>query len=149
MLPPGWRNWLYAADLKSAVPQGGVRVRVPPPASPREHLLLVLAILSAVFWLPTVWGIAVVAAATVIEMAEVGFWVWLSRRRKVTTGPEALPGARGFVVLACRPEGQVRVLGELWRARCDEGADPGEEIVVERLEPDLVLVVSRAGTAPN
>ncbi len=126
-----------------------MRVRVPPPASPCEQLLLVLAILAAVFWLPTAWGIAVVAAATVIEMAEVGFWVWLSRRRKIATGPEALPGARGVVMLACRPEGQVRVLGELWRARCEEGADPGEEIVVERLEPDLLLVVSRAVTAPN
>src|SRR6266511_545096 len=29
---PGWRNWRYAADLKSAVPDGGVRVRLPPPA---------------------------------------------------------------------------------------------------------------------
>ena len=126
-----------------------MRVRVPPPASPREHLLLVLAILAAVFWLPTAWGIAVVAAATVIEMAEVGFWVWLSRQRKVTTGPEALPGARGFVVLACRPEGQVRVLGELWRARCEEGADPGDEVVVERLQPELLLVVSKTRKAGN
>jgi membrane protein implicated in regulation of membrane protease activity len=112
-------------------------------------LLLVLAILAAVFWLPTAWGIALVTAATVIEIAEVGFWVWLSRRRKIATGPEALPGTRGVVVLACRPEGQVRVLGELWRARCEEGADPGEEIVVERLEPDLLLVVSRAGKTGN
>ena len=30
--PPGWRNWSYAPDLKSGVPSGGVRVRVPPPA---------------------------------------------------------------------------------------------------------------------
>ena len=30
--PPGWRNWSYAPDLKSGVPHGGVRVRLPPPA---------------------------------------------------------------------------------------------------------------------
>ena len=29
---PGWRNWSYAPDLKSGVPAGGVRVRVPSPA---------------------------------------------------------------------------------------------------------------------
>ena len=29
---PGWRNWSYAPDLKSGVPLGGVRVRLPPPA---------------------------------------------------------------------------------------------------------------------
>ena len=27
---PGWRNWSYAPDLKSGVPLGGVRVRLPP-----------------------------------------------------------------------------------------------------------------------
>jgi membrane protein implicated in regulation of membrane protease activity len=109
-------------------------------------VLLVLAVLAAIFWLPTPWGIAAVAAATVVEIAEVGFWVWLSRRRRIATGAEALPGARGVVTAACRPEGQVRVLGELWRARCEEGADPGDEIVVERLDPELLLIVRRAST---
>jgi len=112
-------------------------------------VLLVLAVLAAVLWLPTGWGIAVVAGATVVEVAEVGFWFWLSRRRKAVTGAEALPGSTGIVVAACRPEGQVRVDGELWRALCEEGADPGDDIVVERLEPGLVLVVTKAATAPN
>jgi membrane protein implicated in regulation of membrane protease activity len=107
-------------------------------------LLLVLAIVVAVLWLPTGWGIALVAAAAVFELAETGFWFWLSRRRKAVTGAEALPGSRGVVVLPCRPEGQVRVDGELGRARCEEGADPGDEIVVERLEPELLLVVRKA-----
>ena len=112
-------------------------------------MLLVLAVIAAVFWLPTGLGIAVVAAATAIEVAEVGFWVWLSRRRKAVTGAEALAGSRGVVVVPCRPEGQVRVLGELWRARCEEGADVGDEVVVERLAPELVLIVTRASKAPN
>jgi membrane protein implicated in regulation of membrane protease activity len=109
-------------------------------------VLLVLAVLAAIFWLPTPWGIAAVVAATVWEVAEVGFFLWLSRRRRATTGAEALPGARGVVTLACRPEGQVRVLGEIWRARCEDGADPGDEIVVERLDPELLLIVRRART---
>jgi membrane protein implicated in regulation of membrane protease activity len=112
-------------------------------------VLLVLAILAAVFWLPTGLGIVVVVAATVIEVAEVGFWFWLSRRRKAVTGAEALPGTRGIVVVPCRPDGQVRLLGELWRARCEEGADAGEEVVVERLESDLLLIVAKAEKAPN
>jgi membrane protein implicated in regulation of membrane protease activity len=109
-------------------------------------VLLVLAVIAAVFWLPTGWGIAAVATATVVEIAEVGFWFWLSRRRRIATGAEALPGARGVVTAACRPDGQVRVLGELWRARCEEGADPGDEIVVERLDPELLLIVTRPTT---
>jgi membrane protein implicated in regulation of membrane protease activity len=108
-------------------------------------LLLVLAIVVAVVWLPTGWGIVVVAAAAAFELAEAGFWIWLSRRRKAVTGAEALPGSPGVVTVACRPEGQVRVAGELWRARCEEGADVGDTIVVERLDPELTLVVTREG----
>ena len=107
-------------------------------------MLLVLAIAVAILWLPTGWGIALVAAAAVFELAETGFWFWLSRRRKAVTGAEALPGSSGIVVVACRPVGQVRVAGELWRAHCEEGADPGDEIVVERLDPELLLVVRKA-----
>ena len=107
-------------------------------------MLLVLAIAVAILWLPTGWGIALVATAAVFELAETGFWLWLSRRRKAVTGAEALPGSRGVVVLACRPEGQVKVAGELWRARCEEGADPGDQVVVERLDPELLLVVRKA-----
>ncbi len=108
-------------------------------------MLIVLAIVAAFLWLPAGWGIAAVAAATVVEVAELGLWLWLSRRRRIAVGAETLPGARGVVIAACRPDGQVRVQGELWRATCQGGADPGDEIVVERLDPDLVLVVRRSG----
>ena len=106
-------------------------------------MLLIIAIVVAVLWLPTGWGIALVAAAAVFELAEAGFWFWLSRRRKAVTGAEALPGSRGIVIAECRPYGQVRVAGELWRARCEEGADVGDAIVVERLDPELTLVVRK------
>ena len=112
-------------------------------------MLLVLAILAAIFWLPSPWGAVAVIVAAAIEAAEVWFWLWYSRRRKIQTGAEALPGTRGIVAVACRPEGQVRVNGELWRARCEEGADPGDEIVVERLDPELILVVTRPNAAGN
>ena len=48
-------------------------------------------------------------------------------------GAETLIGAVAEVVSTCRPDGQVRVQGELWRARCEEGADRGETVrVVDR-----------------
>jgi membrane protein implicated in regulation of membrane protease activity len=107
-------------------------------------MLLILAILAAIFWFPTPWGYVAVAAAAVWEVVEIGAFLWYSRRRKVTIGVEALPGSIGIVVEACRPVGQIRMAGELWRARCDEGADPGETVVVESLGPDLTLLVRRA-----
>jgi membrane protein implicated in regulation of membrane protease activity len=47
------------------------------------------------------------------------------------------------VVTRCAPLGQVRLQGELWRARCEEGADPGERVRVRALD-GLTLVVERA-----
>jgi membrane protein implicated in regulation of membrane protease activity len=42
----------------------------------------------------------------------------------------------------CRPDGQVRLNGELWEARCAEGADRGETVRVTGRE-GLKLVVER------
>jgi membrane protein implicated in regulation of membrane protease activity len=107
-------------------------------------MLLLLAILAAIFWLPSPWSYVAVAGAAVYEVAELAVLVWYSRRRRATTGAEALPGSVGIVVAPCRPLGQIRVAGELWRARCEEGADPGDKVVVEALGPDLTLLVRRA-----
>jgi membrane-bound serine protease (ClpP class) len=106
-------------------------------------MLLVGAILLAVFVLPDRWAVAVVALAAVIEVAETLFWIWLSRRGKVKMGPETLVGAVAQVVTPCAPLGQVRLQGELWRARCEEGAEPGERVRVQALD-GLTLVVERA-----
>jgi membrane protein implicated in regulation of membrane protease activity len=107
-------------------------------------MLLVLAILAAIFLLPSPWDYLVVIAAAVVEAGEVAFFIRYSRRRRATTGAEALPGTIGTVVEPCHPLGQIRVLGELWSARCDEGADPGDKVVVDSLDPDLTLIVHRA-----
>jgi membrane protein implicated in regulation of membrane protease activity len=106
-------------------------------------MLLVGAVLLAVFVLPAPWRIPVVAVAAVIEVAETLFWLWLSRRGKVKMGPETLVGAVAEVVTRCAPLGQVRLEGELWRARCADGAEPGERVRVQALD-GLTLVVERA-----
>ena len=106
-------------------------------------MLLVLAVAAALFWLEGGWSVAVVAAAGAVEIGEVAFWIWLSKRRRPAVGAESLPGSVGVVVAPCEPSGQVRVAGELWRAVCPEGAGVGERVVVERLQRDLTLIVRR------
>lgn len=106
-------------------------------------MALVGAILLAIFVLPPAWRIPVVLAGGAIEVGESLFWIWLSKRRRPSVGVETLVGARATVVTPCRPLGQVRVHGELWQARCDEGADPGDEVSVERVD-GLLLFVSRS-----
>jgi membrane-bound serine protease (ClpP class) len=106
-------------------------------------VILVGAILLAAFVLPPLWGILAVAGAALVEIAETAFWIHLSRRRRIQVGPEALIGARGEAVTACRPDGQVRLRGELWQARCEDGVEAGEPVRVVGRE-NLTLVVEPA-----
>ena len=66
----------------------------------------------------------------------------IDRRTKRTTGVEAMIGQAAEVVQACRPAGMVQLRGELWEARCDDGADEGDAVRVESLD-GLTLVVVR------
>jgi membrane-bound serine protease (ClpP class) len=93
-------------------------------------VLLVAAVVAAFLFVPAPWGIVLVAVAALIEVAETAFWIRLSRRRRAQVGAETLIGALGIVSEPCRPLGQVRLAGELWQARCEAGADEGEEVRV-------------------
>ena len=108
-------------------------------------MALLGAILLAIFVLPPAWRLPVVVAGGAIEVGESFFWIWLSKRRRPSVGVETLVGSSASVVTPCRPLGQVRVQGELWQARCEDGADPGDEVRVESVD-GLTLSVSRVGS---
>lgn len=104
-------------------------------------MLFVIALVLALFVIPSPWGIVLVVVAALFEIGETGFWFWLSRRRRVQVGPETLIGARGEVA----GDGLVRVDGELWQARSPAALSPGERVrivgrdeLVLHVEPDPV-----------
>jgi membrane-bound serine protease (ClpP class) len=103
-------------------------------------MLLIGAVLLALFVVPEPWGLVLVIAAAVVEVGEYFFWAHLSRRRRIQMGSETLIGASAEVISDCRPLGQVRVQGELWRAQCDSGAAPGETVRVVGREGLTLLV---------
>lgn len=103
-------------------------------------MLLLGGILLAIFVLPSPWGIVAVVAGGALDIAESLVLLRWSRRRRVATGAEALVGATAVVVAPCRPLGQVRVAGELWAARSEAGADPGDEAVVRGVDGLTLLV---------
>jgi membrane protein implicated in regulation of membrane protease activity len=45
------------------------------------------------------------------------------KHRRRAVGAETLIGREAVVTTACRPNGQVRLDGELWEARCEAGVD--------------------------
>jgi membrane-bound serine protease (ClpP class) len=104
-------------------------------------VLVLLAIVLAIFLLPSPWGLVAICAAIVIDLAEIGFGLWYAKKRRVQTGADALIGAVGTVVVRIDPEGQIRVAGELWQARSDRPLDPGDSVRVERIGDDLTLDV--------
>jgi membrane protein implicated in regulation of membrane protease activity len=103
-------------------------------------MALLLAIILALFFAPWPWNLIVVLAGLGIEVVELTWGLRLARRWRPQTGAEAMIGQVAEVVAPCHPSGQVRVSGELWAARCDEGAETGESVRIERLE-GLTLVV--------
>jgi membrane-bound serine protease (ClpP class) len=103
-------------------------------------LLFVVAVALALFVLPRPWGLVAVIAAAIVELGETWFWVRFSQRRRIQAGAETLIGARAEVVSPCRPTGQVRLVGELWQAWCEAGAEPGEMVRVTGREGLTLLV---------
>jgi membrane protein implicated in regulation of membrane protease activity len=97
-------------------------------------MLLLGAILLAVFFLPSPWGFIAVFVGGTLDIVESLVLLRWSKRRKAVTGAEALVGQKAIVATPLRPTGQVHVAGELWAARSEAGADPGDEVVVRAVD---------------
>jgi membrane protein implicated in regulation of membrane protease activity len=100
----------------------------------RARLLLVIAIVVAIVWLPSPYGWIVVGVAAVLEIGETFFWLWYTRRRKAKVGAQTMIGRTAVVSSPCLPEGQVRIDGEIWKARCEEGAARGAPVTIVALD---------------
>jgi membrane-bound serine protease (ClpP class) len=106
-------------------------------------VLFLIALALAIFVLPSPWGVIAVLVALVIDLVEVGVGIWYSKRRKATVGAPALVGLTGVAIDVLSPEGQVKVNGEIWRARCEPGCDAGADVVVRGVD-GLTLEVEPA-----
>jgi membrane-bound serine protease (ClpP class) len=103
-------------------------------------MALTVAIILA-FFAPWPWNLIAVLGGIGIEAVELVWGLRLARRWRPQTGAEAMVGRLAVVVAPCHPIGQIRVHGELWEARCAEGADVGQRVRIERLD-GLTLVVA-------
>jgi membrane protein implicated in regulation of membrane protease activity len=109
-------------------------------------VVLLLVILLVVFAsVAPPWSIVLILLGCLLETVEIVLlrrWSKrLDRRTKKTTGAEAMIGEPAEVMAACHPNGTVHVHGELWEARCEEGAETGETVRVESVD-GLTLVVA-------
>jgi membrane-bound serine protease (ClpP class) len=106
-------------------------------------VLFLIALLLALFVLPSPWGVVTLVVAGVLDVGETLLFLWWSKRRRASVGVETLVGRTGVAVGDLWPTGQIKVDGEIWGARCDGGCDSGTEVVVRSIE-GLTLVVDPA-----
>jgi membrane-bound serine protease (ClpP class) len=92
-------------------------------------MLLLLALLLLIF-VPAPWNVIGALATVSLGVFEVAYWQRRMRRGKVQTGVENLVGATGQVTERLAPSGQIRVLGELWKARSSSELPPGSRVRV-------------------
>ena len=81
-------------------------------------MIFLVSLLLAVFVFSPPWSWVVAGIGVLLELGESYLFMRWSRRRRSTVGPEVLVGRDAIDSVACRPEGQVRIAGEIWRARC-------------------------------
>jgi membrane-bound serine protease (ClpP class) len=111
-------------------------------------MFFIVAVVLLIF-LPSPWRWVAFLAGLALFVVEVLAWNRTVRGKQRKVGPETLIGQAATVVSACAPDGQVRVGGEIWAARCEGGADEGESVTVVGRK-GLVLAVEHAvpGDAP-
>jgi len=106
-------------------------------------VLFLIALALAIFVLPSPWGVVAVVCALAIDLVEVGVGLWYSKRRRSSVGSQTLVGLTGVAIGDLQPDGQVRVDGEIWRARCEAGCEAGSTVVVRAVD-GLTLEVEPA-----
>ncbi|HKA27061.1 MAG TPA: NfeD family protein [Gaiellaceae bacterium] len=109
-------------------------------------MALTVAVILALLFAPWPWNLILVLAGVAIEVGELTWGLRLARRWKPKTGAEAMIGELAEVVARCRPDGQVRVRGELWEAHCERGADVGDQVRIEKLDGLTLIVAPQPGT---
>lgn len=110
--------------------------------------MLFIAAVVLLLVLPHPWDLVGFTACLVAGLGELYLWNRTVRGRRAAVGSATLIGSEAEVLNACRPDGQVRLNGEIWAARCAAGADAGETVrVVGRKR--LTLLVERTVGGPT
>lgn len=105
-------------------------------------MLIILAI-ALLLLLPSPWSFVGFFVVFGLWLVELLLWNRTVKHRRKAVGAQTLIGREAVVSAPCRPVGQVRLDGEIWAARCNAGASPGDHVRVIGRER-LMLVVEAA-----
>ena len=105
--------------------------------------MLIFLAVALLLVLPSPWNVIGFIVVLPIWVLELFAWNRTVKHRKKAVGAQTLIGKDAVVTTPCRPVGQVRLDGEIWEARCDAGASPGDRVRVIGRD-GLTLVVEAA-----
>jgi membrane protein implicated in regulation of membrane protease activity len=94
---------------------------------------LVIGTLLSFMFLDPPWRYLAIIPLALWEIFEIYLWVKWRKVRSIT-GIEAYVGATGRAISDCKPDGQVRVKGQIWRAHCVDGVEAGDDVVVQAVD---------------
>src|SRR5262249_13956789 len=95
--------------------------------------------------LPSPWNVIGFIVVLPIWVLELLAWNRTVKNHRKAVGAQTLIGQDAVVSTPCRPVGQVRLNGEIWEARCDAGAGPGERVGVIGRDKLTLVVTPVAG----
>ena len=107
-------------------------------------MLIFLAVLLLLI-LSSPWNLIAFIVIVPLWVLELFGWNRTVKHRKKVVGAQTLIGKEALVTTECRPQGQARLDGEIWEARCESGAEVGDKVRVVGRD-GLVLVVEPAGS---
>jgi membrane-bound serine protease (ClpP class) len=102
--------------------------------------MLIFLAVALLLLLSSPWNLIAFLVLLPLWVLELFGWNRTTRRHRKAVGAETLIGREAVVTLPCRPVGQVRLDGEIWEARCEAGASPGDRVRVTGREK-LTLIV--------
>jgi membrane protein implicated in regulation of membrane protease activity len=112
--------------------------------------MLILLAIVLLLVLPSPWnaiGFLVVIPFWILELLA---WNRTVKKRRRTVGAQTLIGEEAVVTTPCRPDGQVRLGGEIWAARCSSGASAGDRVrVIGRDDLTLLVEPARSPVSPE
>lgn len=106
-------------------------------------MFLVVALVLG-FLVPWPWNLVAFLVGLALFVCELVFWHRRVRGYRKEVGAQKLIGQSATVISSCRPDGQVRVSGEIWAARCTAGADRNQRVRVVGRQ-GLLLIVETGG----
>ena len=106
-------------------------------------MLLILALILALVFLPAPWAFLVIAVAALLEVCLWFFGIRYSRRRRAQVGVQTMIGTVGEAITSLTPDGQVKVDGEIWKAHGSPEIRAGDAIRITGVH-GLTLEVERA-----